>query len=388
MQFPFLLNRHFRTGAVFQLKEWHQLSNSERQLVKELSGSDDLYGLFLPATQEPDLTAKLAYTDTALLYFHFQKNLRLPYAFANQPEETINKLLLHLVLDRLLEIEWKGKFVCGSGAVEALFGHAAFTETTQPSFLSSLSLQAISSAYRLRHQEVKPLAQWLYTCHTWPLDAATKSQYTSSAQTVYEILLSKSNRQTHELLEQSWRFVSPLPRFSWYSWLKPAAQLSNSRPTYKLYISPAPSELPEVLSTVIPVLTTGDAFCFKIGATVQGLMRPDKLIVYFTRREALFETALVLEKYLQAHGVQGVPFTCQLDQRGMLSWGVDPPAEEVLQSVEDGSWRTRVTEQLALAILQAKKGELTFPSAVPFLKAKLLAAGINPFDWTAIEEQN
>ena len=133
------------------------------------------------------------------------------------------------------------------------------------------------------------------------------------------------------------------------------------------------------------MLTASEAFCFKAGATVPDLMRPDKLIAYFVRKESLFETAALLEKTSPDSQVHGVPFTCQLDQRGLLSWGTDPPADEVLATVEDGSWRTWVTEQLALAILQAKEGYQSFTAAVPFLQAKMLVAGIKMDNWTAIE---
>ena len=378
---PFILDCRFRTGTAFLLKEWHQLQDHERQLVTQLAGEDDVYGLFLPALPGEHLTAKLAYTDTALLYFHFQCCPHLPKAFLNRNEDAVNKTLLHLVLDRVLEIEWKEKFVGGSDALEALYGHRPFAAATAPPFLSSLSMRAISMAFLLRHREVKPLAHWLYACHTWPMDAQAKQQFTNLP-SVADFLFPDAN--TRQRLDTAWRFIPPHADFSWYSWLKPQATHDNNQPIFKLYISPAPAEIPAVLTAVVPVLIDSEAFCFKAGATVEGLLRPDKLMVYFTRREALFQTAALLENRLPACRVHGVPFTCQLDQKGMLSWGTDPPASEVLEAVEDGSWRTFVTEQLALAILQAKREHLSFASAVPFLQAKMQVTGIQMDNWTAI----
>ena len=170
MDLPYIMDRRFRTGTAFHLKDWHRLQNHERQLLMQLSGDENIYGLFLPATAGSHLTAKLAYTDTALLYFHFQTSHRLPKGFANRPDETVNKTLVHLVLDRVLEIEWKDDFVTGSQAMEAIYGHPVFTGSETPSYLSSISMRAMALAFLTPHQEVKSLARWLYTCHTWPLD--------------------------------------------------------------------------------------------------------------------------------------------------------------------------------------------------------------------------
>ncbi|MCW3120263.1 MAG: hypothetical protein JWM28_4345, partial [Chitinophagaceae bacterium] len=80
-----------------------------------------------------------------------------------------------------------------------------------------------------------------------------------------------------------------------------------------------------------------------------------------------------------------VPFSAQLDKSGLLSHGEDPPKADMLDLIEGGSWRTRVTDQLALAILQAKKNQLNWQQSVGFIRAMLLSAGIDSYQWIPVK---
>jgi len=88
-----------------------------------------------------------------------------------------------------------------------------------------------------------------------------------------------------------------------------------------------PEALPDVWLAIIEALTIGSAGAFKIGATVYGLLRPDKIVAYCTSFEALTDTASRLQAALSECPAQGVPFTAAIDSNGLLSWGMDPPAE-------------------------------------------------------------
>jgi hypothetical protein len=161
--------------------------------------------------------------------------------------------------------------------------------------------------------------------------------------------------------------------------------LTSNKPTFKLYISPVINDLPKVLECVIPILHSSAAFNFKIGGNVEALLRPDKMVIYFENRKELMETASFLKKELIGYKTQGVPFTSQIDEQGILSWGVDPADADVLSAIEAGSWRSKVTDQLALAILQVQKDKLNLQQSIQFIRAKLFSVGINIADWTAVE---
>jgi hypothetical protein len=45
----------------------------------------------------------------------------------------------------------------------------------------------------------------------------------------------------------------------------------------------------------------------------------------------------------------------------------------------------KVTDQLALAIIQAQTDQLDWKKAIPFIRAKLFSAGISTEDWTSID---
>lgn len=377
-----LLHRRFRPTLHYQLVEWHQLSASDRGMLATLAATGDIYGLFLPVVTAPHLTVKVAYADTAFLYLHLQKTSLLPQLFLHRYNESLSTTLARLVLDEVLEIEYDTSFVSGSLAVEALYGAMASLQAAAPSFLSQISMQLIANAFLLRRQQVSPLAQWLYTGNTMPWPAAAKALLATTQQ-VSDFLFSEAG-ETKRSLEELWHFRPPHHRFSWFSWINPNGAYPDEQPVYKLFISPVPEQMPAVLRILFPVLANSEAFSCKAGATVQNLLRPDKLIVYFRHYNDLCCTASALQQKLADCGVQGTPFTCQLDNRGLLSWGLDPASPTEADGEETGSWRTEVTEQLALAILQAKEGNTSVEQSLPFLKAKLQTAGVNMADWSPI----
>ena len=110
--------------------------------------------------------------------------------------------------------------------------------------------------------------------------------------------------------------------------------------TYKLYVSPRPERIREAFEIVVRVLSASGGVHFKLGDSVGGLLRPDKLMLYFTTRDALLETASVLHRELAGCDAHGVPFTAGLDDSGLLSWGVDPPENDrALRWMQRQSWR-------------------------------------------------
>ncbi|MGQ7094339.1 hypothetical protein ACUOBA_38005, partial [Escherichia coli] len=97
-----------------------------------------------------------------------------------------------------------------------------------------------------------------------------------------------------DVLEKHWAKVSERPSHEgWMVWRsrQKRASLSESTGTYKLYLSPHCEFLQEAFSAMLDVLTEVKVPIFKIGSDVYGMLRPDKMVAYFTNYEELQETA-------------------------------------------------------------------------------------------------
>jgi hypothetical protein len=84
---------------------------------------------------------------------------------------------------------------------------------------------------------------------------------------------------------------------------------------------------------------------FKVGRGIEGLSRPDKIIVYFDDHAEMNAVSASLLHSLDGCAAQGVPFTADAGGNGLLSSGVDPPL-----GVPATSWRAWVTRQLAASL--------------------------------------
>jgi hypothetical protein len=387
MHYKNFLKAYFRRSSHFRLLEWEQLSTEEQQVLSGLYDADDVYGLFQPCTDAVNFTPKVAYKDVALLYLHLQEAGLLPRCFRANCDATLHQTIARLVLDSVLEINCNEGFVTGSRAINTIFEEWAVEHFSPFTHTATLSLQAIAYAFLLRNLPVKELAAQLYSFHSTPWDAEAKTNFTATY-TVHDYLFLQATESWRRTFEENWSFLPASPGYKWYSWTKHASTKQTSswlQDTYKLYISPSVDDLPAVFATVVPCLTKSEAYCFKVGSTVPGILRPDKMVVYFETYESLAETAATLKQSLSGFAVQGVPFTCQLDDKGLLSWGIDPPKKDVLPSVEAGSWRTYLADQLSLAVVQAQTEFSDWKEALPFIRAKLQTAGIDMTNWTRIQ---
>ncbi|SRR5579871_1136852 len=379
--------KKFRPGHSYRLAEWNQLPPSDQEMLSGLYDEEEVYGIFQPLTSSTHLTKKVAYKEVALLYMHLKETDQLPhYLFLNGGEK-LNETITQLVLDEILEIECEGNFASGTAAIKVIFGETIFDDGLIPDHLSKLSMDAIQYALLIKNPDLRSLSQQLYTFNTIPWDAHTKSKF-YAAHSIPQFLFPEESGKLNDLLSKSWESNNVSEKKYWLSWWKKKRGdpygIALNKPTFKLYISSVIDELPILLKIAIPILSASPAFSFKVGGNIEALLRPDKMVVYFENYEELMETALLLKTALSGISAHGVPFTAQIDEAGILSWGVDPAGADVLSIIESGSWRMKVADQLALAILQAKKDGLDFQESIPFIRAKLFSAGINIADWTAI----
>lgn len=368
--------------------EWNHLSPAEQGMLSGLYDEDEVYGIFEPLISSAHITKKVAYTEVALLYLHLKETNYLPHYLFLSAGEKLNETITQLVLDEILEIECEGSFASGTAAIKIFFGETFFENHIVPNHLSKLSMEAIQYALLIKDPDLRSLSQQLYTFNTTPWDANTKSGFYAK-HSIKQFLFPDSSIELNNLLSSHWESNNLSEKKYWLSWWKKKSidnyGISSNKPTFKLYISPAIVDLPKVFEVSVRILSASAVFSFKIGGNVEALLRPDKMVVYFENFVSLMETATLLKKELTGYKTQGVPFTSQIDEQGMLSWGVDPADSDVLSAIEAGSWRMKVTDQLALAILQAQKDKLNLQQAIPFIRAKLLSAGINTESWTSIE---
>ena len=64
---------------------------------------------------------------------------------------------------------------------------------------------------------------------------------------------------------------------------------------------------------------------FKIGKTVDGVARPDKMVAYFSSLDDLHGGADRIHDEARGCRPHGVPFTAGVTDDGLLSWAIDPP---------------------------------------------------------------
>jgi hypothetical protein len=98
------------------------------------------------------------------------------------------------------------------------------------------------------------------------------------------------------------------------------------------------------------------AFSMKVGRDLYNILRPDKLVLYFASRRGMLQAARRLSRELAGVAAQGVPFTGQLFDSALISWGVDPGGHgHAAPWAGDESWRARLTQRLASALAQATR---------------------------------
>src|SRR5260370_14298220 len=121
---------------------------------------------------------------------------------------------------------------------------------------------------------------------------------------------------------------------------------------YKFKLSAQPEHARDAFEAVLESAGDSGAHHFKIGNDAAGLLRPDKLVVYFWSLDALQETAKRILERLRDCPAHGVPFTAEITGDGLLSWGFDPPPHKgALAWRERESRRSWVTHRLRTALI-------------------------------------
>jgi hypothetical protein len=352
----------FRGNPAFELVVLDRLSPEQRAALGEAQNEPDLYGMLLP--REAGRRPKAIDTDTALLYLTLQQPGAVPgYVQASLGSE-LEATMRRLVLDGVLEIEDSAGFVSGPDALAVL---GADPQTGNGSGeIARLSLDALRYAARLRIAELPVLAGRIYAYNRLPLSPMWARRFPTRV-AVAEHLGPTAAPWTPSGDSDVWR-----------AWFRVTRDGSGGDTTHKLYVSPQPSALADAFRMTVETLAQTEATGFKVGADVLGLLRPDKLVVYFDGFDPLAEAAEKLRARLDGLPAHGVPFTAEITRDGLLSWGVDPPRSEQTLGLTGGeSWRVWLAHRLAGALLAAHDQ----PEPWGYALERIRLEGVDPHTW-------
>jgi hypothetical protein len=155
-------------------------------------------------------------------------------------------------------------------------------------------------------------------------------------------------------------------------------------PTYKPFVSPRPEHIRDAFHALVRALADLGGADFKVGQDAAGLLRPDKMVVYFASREQLDRAAAVVLARLDGCPAHGVPLTAGIDAAGLLSWGIDPPQNErALSWLGPESWRLWLATKLADAMAFAKTcGTRREIADWQFARERVRRLGVDVERWT------
>jgi hypothetical protein len=348
-----ILERVFRSNPGYELVAFDRLPLDRQQFFAELAGDPDFYGLLLPRGSGAH-SIKSVCRETAQLVRAMVSPGPLPRHVLDKTRENTNQAIAELVLDTVLEVEHEGRFVSGSEAYPLIY--AAHAAPAPAGLLPRLSQAALEYGQALALDDPVRLSSRLYFYNRIPLTSSWTHRL--STEDAVSAFLGVSAATNLRRLERTWsRVESPGLHQPWFQWRSRSNRPADDqrRHGYKLYVSPLPEALPVAFSAVVEVLQDSSAHFFKLGRNAMGLLRPDKLVVYFRDFERLEKTARELALRLSGCPAHGVPFTAAFGHDGLLSWGVDPfPEKGALSWQGPESWRLWVTNRLAVGLVSAR----------------------------------
>ncbi len=368
----------FRANPAYELVTLDRLPPKHQEFLRDLTRDPDFSGILLPRVQSSS-GIKSVCRDTALLFSMLREPGKLPAHITALSSDRFHEDLARLVLDGVLEIEHQGTFVSGADAYEHLYGRT-YVPTAQTA-VARLSIEALQYAQALDLADAAQISERMYCYNRRPLSPAWIRRL-PTAEAVAEHLGIQPGGSTVPMLERGWRVVLVTASSGWLGW-EPRHPRRDSGTGYKLYVSPSCELVRDVFRATVGVLATVDSPPFKIGKDVYGLLRPDKIVVYFARLAELQEAADRLWREIDGAPAHGVPFSAEIAGDGLLSWGVDPPAHtQALRWQERESWRLWVTNRLATYLLAAKASSSRTMEPWVFALERLRLEGVDTASWT------
>jgi hypothetical protein len=379
-----IVSSTFRANPSYTLEAVERLSLAEQQSLKGQAENPEFYGILRPCAGS-GLGIKLISREMALLFGALKRPGTLPSHVSGRLGTNTNEAIAALVLDGVLQLESGRGFVSGAACYSRIFRRQAASEPK--SRLAALSLAAVRYAENLKTDNVSELSMRLYLYNRIPATPRWRAEVPDS-KAVRGFLGIGSDSTLNRDLERHWILHEESPTSAesngWLSWRSRSTSKEHRAAGYmhKLYISPEPNSLPDAFSRTVTVLTEIQAPAFKIGNTLEDLLRPDKLVAYFGSHGEMMEAAERIVPALHGISAQGVPFTASVGGDGLVSWGVDPPVDACrLAWEEPESWRLWITNRLAIALASTRILPLLEVSASEFAIQRLRIEGVDTNSW-------
>lgn len=369
-----------RANPDYELVQLDRLSGEEQQLLEGLDRDPECYGILRPRTAGL-LSVKSVTCDAALLFLTLENPGFWPRYAQQSLGGRSEPMIAQLVLDGVLEMEVDGVMLAGPAASVHIYEEQ--TWAGQEGFVAGLSRRAMEYAQSLEISDALSLSSRLY--HYNCLPASPQWRRLLHDQAAVERYLGVGDGAGTQMLERSWSRHKSDPGNPWLVWQANYIGSNNrtAEPVFKLYVSPAPDSARAGFQATSAALVQSRAFHFKAGADVYGLLRPDKFVAYFHAFADLQETADAIVRELSGCSAQGVPFTSELGGKGLVSWGIDPPTDRNTVSwLARESWRLRITNRLATALILANTCANQHGPPWRFAVERLRLEGIDTQTWT------
>lgn len=378
----------FRSSPALDLKRLDELPPEQQTAFGELQKDSDFYGLLVPRVAGA-ASIKSVGQQTA----HLFSSLATPSRLHELDDPAYREDIIDLVLDGILEIEIGGAFCSGADAFRIVASQ--LPDAIEHGRIATLSREALQHAEDLATRDTALLASALYSYNRIPRTRAWNARF-PDAEAVLRTIGSE------DILKRHW-IRSEVPP-AWISWR--AIHAARSPITFKLYVSPLPSHIADAFGALVRVLAEIPGAQMKIGMDAAGLLRPDKIVAYFTSREDLDVAARALAVELKGCPAHGVPFTAgflgssvprvggteqprnQATEEpafhdGLLSWGIDPPdSERPLSWLDRESWRLWIAKSLATALALAKGAQKPVVEPWRFAVERVRRHGVDVDTWT------
>ena len=358
-----------RSNPRFHLVPYDRVDEKERRPFEPMAGDNGFYGLLVPPANSA-LPVKSVSRDAALLFLTLSQPACVPHLLSSLFGDDLHNRVRELVLDGVFEIEQSGRFVSGLLA----FPEVGITDAAaHRSRVAQLSTDAIAYAGALENLDVAEMAARLYMYNRAPVSPRFLHQFSNDEKVLDYLLAGTAIKRE---LQANWKRQT-----GYQGWLAWHREGTGGPHPFKLYVSPSVEALPQAFQVAVDSFVRVRCTQFKVGRLAYGLLRPDKLVAYFSDLDQLREAAELIRASAAGIAAQGVPFTAAIDRDGLVSWGMDPPRlEQVLADQEHQSWRQWVAGRIAVYTLAAKEngaGDL-----VSFVLERVGLDGIDTATWS------
>ncbi|MFF2287221.1 hypothetical protein [Peribacillus butanolivorans] len=370
----------FRSNPNYGVAMLEQLPPQIKQLFPHLENEQNHYAILYPLNSF-QLDLKSICKNTELLFYSLQQPSILPSSLKLMFGDNLPESIAKMVLDGILEIQNNGSFISGTAAYPLLY--ESIFEEEMDSLIPRLSIDALKYADSLEGADYNTLISRMYFYNRIPNSPEWKKIYPSS-DSVLKTLGLEEGESFQSRFDQKWSYHKQKPiQSGWLSFSakKKQASQTKNQSKFKLYISPFPEPrlIQEVFQATTDVLGDMDVQNFKIGQDVIGLLRPDKMVAYFSNFEDCEEAALRIRQKINGTPAHGVPFTADFSNDGLLSWGMDPPTNTLQWG--RSSWRLWIVSQLATSLLETKLYRATNVKPWKYALERLQTIGIDPSTW-------